>query len=86
MKAIATYLRVVAALDRYHELAAGPPPRRSPEAPPLALPTPPKALTFVAPPADEAFALAHISDVGLSDRARSEEQRKQNRTLGDDRP
>ena len=27
MKAIATYLRVVAALDRYHELAAGPPPR-----------------------------------------------------------
>lgn len=80
MKAIATYLRVVAALDRYHELAAGPTPRRSPEAPPLALPTPPKALTFAAPPADEAFAL------GLSDRARSEEQRKQNQVLADDRP
>ncbi len=58
MKAVATYLRVVAALDRYHELAAGPPPRRSPEAPPLALPSPPKALTFAAPPAaDEAFAV-----------------------------
>ena len=87
MKAVATYLRVVAALDRYHELAAGPPPRRSPEAPPLALPTPPKALTFAAPPAaDEAFALVHISDVGLSDRARSEERRKQNQALADDRP
>jgi DNA-binding CsgD family transcriptional regulator len=46
MKAIATYLRVVAALDRYHELAAGPPPRRPAKAPPLALPTPPRALTF----------------------------------------
>ena len=46
----------VAALDRYHELAAGPPPRRPSEAPPLALPTPPKALTFAAPPAgDEPF-------------------------------
>ena len=45
MKAIATYLRVVAALDRYHELAAGPPPQAA-EAPPLALPTPRKALTF----------------------------------------
>ena len=55
LKAVATYLRVVAALDRYHELAAGspPPPRRSTEAPPLALPTPPKALTFAAPPASE---------------------------------
>jgi transposase len=51
LKAIATYLRVVAALDRYHELAAGsPPPRRRPiEVPPLALPTPSKALTFAAP-------------------------------------
>jgi hypothetical protein len=53
LKAVATYLRVVAALDRYHELAAGPPPRRSSEAPPLALPTPPKALTFAAPPAGD---------------------------------
>ncbi len=51
MKAVATYLRVVAALDRYHELAAGPPPRALAKAPPLALPTPPKALTF-APRAD----------------------------------
>ena len=54
LKAVATYLRVVAALDRYHELAAGtPPPRRSTEVPPLALPTPPKALTFAAPPAGD---------------------------------
>jgi hypothetical protein len=51
LKAVATYLRVVAALDRYHELAAGtPPPRRTPKAPPLALAAPPKALTFAAPP------------------------------------
>jgi DNA-binding CsgD family transcriptional regulator len=55
LKAVATYLRVVAALDRYHELAAGspPPPRRSSEPPPLALPSPPKTLTFAAPPGDE---------------------------------
>jgi DNA-binding CsgD family transcriptional regulator len=54
LKAVAIYLRVIAALDRYHELAAGsPPPRRSSEAPPLALPTPPKALTFAAPPAGD---------------------------------
>ncbi len=46
MKAIATYLRVVAALDRYHALAAGPPPRAPAEAPPLALPAPRKTLTF----------------------------------------
>jgi DNA-binding CsgD family transcriptional regulator len=54
LKAVATYLRIVAALDRYHELAAGaPPPRRTTKAAPLALPTPPKALTFAAPPASE---------------------------------
>jgi hypothetical protein len=53
LKAVGTYLRVIAALDRYHELAAGaPPPRRSIQAPPLALSAPPKALTFAAPPAD----------------------------------
>jgi hypothetical protein len=57
MKAIATYLRVVAALDRYHELAAGPPPRRPAKAPPLALPSPPKALTF-APLPDEGSSAA----------------------------
>ena len=35
LKAVGTYLRVVAALDRYHELAAGgPTPRRPTEAPP----------------------------------------------------
>jgi DNA-binding CsgD family transcriptional regulator len=65
LKAVATYLRVVAALDRYHELAAGtpPPPRRAPEAPPLALPAPPKALTFAAPPAgDELSTVAEMSD------------------------
>jgi hypothetical protein len=53
LKAVATYLRIVATLDRYHELARGTQPRRSIEAPPLALPTPPKALTFAAPPADD---------------------------------
>lgn len=55
LKAVATYLRVVAALDRYHELAAGnpPPPRPPVKAPPLALPTPPKALTFNPPLAND---------------------------------
>jgi len=58
LKAVATYLRVVAALDRYHELGRGRPiTRRSTDAPPLALPVPPKALTFASPPADEASAL-----------------------------
>jgi hypothetical protein len=53
LKAVAAYLRIVAALDRYHELAAGgPPPLRSTKAPPRALPPPPKALTFVDPPAN----------------------------------
>jgi hypothetical protein len=63
LKAVATYLRVVAALDRYHELAAGTPPsRRNAEAPPLALPAPPKALTFDAPPAgDEASTVDETS-------------------------
>ncbi len=53
LKAVGIYLRVVAALDRYHELAAGNPPGRRPaKAPPLALPVPPRALTFAAPEAD----------------------------------
>jgi AraC-like DNA-binding protein len=48
LKAAAAYLRIAAAIDRYHELAAGsPPPVRSTKARPPALPTPPKALTFV---------------------------------------
>jgi len=47
LKAVETYLRVVAALDRYHELAAGPPSPRGPaEAPTRALPAPPRALAF----------------------------------------
>jgi hypothetical protein len=63
LKAVATYLRVVAALDRYHELAAGtPPPRRAPKAPPLALAAPPKALTFAAPPVgDEPSTVGEMS-------------------------
>ena len=43
LKAVAAYLRVVAALDRYHELAAREPSdrlRRPTEAPQLALPAP----------------------------------------------
>jgi hypothetical protein len=53
LKAVTTYLRVVGELDRYHELTAGSP-RRSSESPPLALPTPPKALTFTAAPRNDA--------------------------------
>lgn len=55
LKAVAICLRIAAALDRYHELAAGGPlPRRSTKAPPLALPTPPKPLAFTASPANDA--------------------------------
>jgi hypothetical protein len=60
LKAVATYLQIIAALDRYHELGRGRPPNRrsTTVAPPLALPVPPKALTFAAPPAgDEPSAL-----------------------------
>ena len=59
LKAVATYLQVVAALDRYHELGRGRPSSRRPtDASPLALPVPPKALTFAAPPTtDEPSAL-----------------------------
>jgi DNA-binding CsgD family transcriptional regulator len=54
LKAVATYLQIVAALDRYHELGRGRPLSRRPtDAPPLALPVPPKALTFAAPPAGD---------------------------------
>jgi hypothetical protein len=62
LKAAATYLRIVAALDRYHELAAGPPPplpRRSTKAPPLAVAAPPKALSYGAPTDVDAL---HIVD------------------------
>ncbi len=67
MKAIAAYLRVVAALDRYHE-PAGAPPRRPEEAPPLALPAPPRALTF-APLPDEEPAVADRAVEGAKDEA-----------------
>src|ERR1700677_4525906 len=54
LKAVATYLQIVAALDRYHELGRGKPITRRPtDAPPLALPVPPKALTFASPPASD---------------------------------
>lgn len=68
LKAVATYLRVVAALDRYHELAAGnpPPPRRPAKAAPLALPAPPRALTF-APLADEEPAVVDRAVEGAKD-------------------
>jgi hypothetical protein len=50
LKAVATYLQIIAALDRYHELGRGrPSTRRSNDPPPLALPVPPRALTFAAP-------------------------------------
>jgi DNA-binding CsgD family transcriptional regulator len=52
-KAIVAYLRVVAALERYHELAAGDSSsRQSTKAAAHALPAPPKALTFVISPVD----------------------------------
>jgi hypothetical protein len=54
LKAVATYLQIVAALDRYHELGRGRPSSRRPsDAPPLALPVPPKALTYAAPPVSD---------------------------------
>jgi hypothetical protein len=46
LKAAAAYLRIAAALDRYHELAAGsPPPSRSTKAPSQTLPAGPQAPT-----------------------------------------
>ena len=54
VKAIVAYLRVVAALERYHELAAGnSSSRQSTKAAPHALPAPLKALTFVISPVDD---------------------------------
>src|SRR3984885_4681263 len=54
LKAVATYLQIVAALDRYHELGRGRAiTRRSTNAPPLALPVPPKALTYASPLAED---------------------------------
>ena len=54
VKAIVAYLRVVAALDRYHELAAGTSPsRQSTKAALQALPAPPRALTFAISPVND---------------------------------
>ncbi len=47
LKAVAPLIRLVAALDRYHGLS---PARPASQAPPLALPAPPLALTYAAPP------------------------------------
>ena len=54
LKAVAAYLQIIAALDRYHELGRGRPLTRRPtDGPSLALPVPPKALTYAAPPAGD---------------------------------
>jgi hypothetical protein len=51
LKAAAAYLRIAAALERYHELAAGsPPPSRSTKAPSQILPADSEATTFPGPP------------------------------------
>ena len=66
LKAVATYLRVVAALDRYRDFAAGSPPtRRSFEPPAPCSADPPKALTFTATPINDApFSVAETADAG----------------------
>jgi hypothetical protein len=51
LKAVSPYLKVVAALDRYHGLAAALAPP-APEAPRLPAPAPPLALTHAGPPPD----------------------------------
>jgi hypothetical protein len=67
LKAVGTYLRVIAALDRYHELPSSNPPHRPAGAPPLlALPTPPKALAF-APLADDEPSAADEEARGVAD-------------------
>ena len=66
VKAIVAYLRVVAALERYHELAAGTPSSRSStKASPHALPAPPKALTFVISPVNEPATVDEAGDPAL---------------------
>jgi hypothetical protein len=49
LKAVGPFLRLNAALDRYHGLAPQRAARAPAEAPPLALPAPPLALTHAAP-------------------------------------
>jgi len=61
VRAVSQYLKVVAALDRYHGLAAAlaAPEPAPPEAPSLAAPAPPLALTHAGPPSEtDAAALA----------------------------
>jgi hypothetical protein len=52
LKAVGPFLRLVAALDRYHGLAPQRRVRAPAGAPPLALPAPPLALTRDAPVLD----------------------------------
>jgi DNA-binding CsgD family transcriptional regulator len=67
VKAIVAYLRVVAALDRYHELAAGTSSScKSIKAAPQSLPAPPKALTFaISPVNDEPATVDEARDAAL---------------------
>jgi len=58
LKAVPIYLRIVAALDRYHELARGSPPlSRSIEAPPRAPPAERQTPTSAAPDKDDSAAI-----------------------------
>ena len=69
VRAVSQYLKVVAALDRYHGLAAAltpPEPASAPAEPRLPAPAPPLALTHAAPP------------LGRATRARSTPRRAQN--------
>ena len=66
VKAIVAYLRVVAALERYHELAAGTSSsRQSTKGAPHALPAPPKALTFAISPVNEPATVDEAGDPAL---------------------
>ena len=74
LKAVAAYLRIVAALDRYHELAAGsPPPVRSTKASSRALPGPPNALGVAVP---------HANDDSTTPRRRRAPRRRRFRGAG----
>jgi hypothetical protein len=67
VKAVSQYLKVVAALDRYHGLAAAlaAPEPAAPSPPPLAAPAPPLALTHAGPlPETDEAALAESPQNG----------------------
>jgi len=68
VKAVSQYLKVIAALDRYHGLAAAlapPEAAAAPAEPRLPAPAPPLALTHVAPPLDaEAESIADRAQNG----------------------